>query len=278
MKANKRQSIKGKWSVVVLGAALLLVALLVGVMVAYNKLRDLYLEQCVITDVTRQVEVNSGKMVKGSLVAEEFGLRNGANLGLIDYDEKRRAIMKKIPNIRSILVTRHLPDRVTIQVEERRPEVRMNVVGSRKDTVRVADADGVVFRCQRETAMLPVIREHREKATVIGGELKGRSLAALRLIEVAKAGDAVEGAGVKLGILEVDASHPDYLQATLSDYSQAKVAWEGMDQPTESNQKNLEERLKMLRDALNVAAGTGIRVWNVTLDDRVFADRKEPIP
>lgn len=277
MKANKRQSVRGKWSVVVFCAAVMLACLLIGVMVAYNKLRDLYLEQCVIVDVTRQVKISSGKMVKASLVAEEFGLRNGANLGLIDYDEKRRAILKKIPNIRSIKVTRHLPDKVTIEVEERRPEVRMNVVGQRKETVRVADADGMVFRCQRDTAMLPIVREHREKVTGIGSELKGRSLAALRLLEVAKAGDAAEGVSVKLGILEVDVSKPDYLLATLGDYSNAKIAWDGMDQPTEANQVNLEKRLKMLRDTLKVASRTGIRVWNATLDDRVFADRKEPL-
>ena len=277
MKANKRQSIKGKWSIVAFCAVVVLMALFVGVMMAYNKLRDLYLEQCVIVDVTRQVEISSGKMVKGDIIAEEFGLRNGANLGMIDYDEKRKAILKKIPNIRSIVVTRHLPDRVTIQVEERRPVVRMNVVGARKETVRVADTDGMVFRCQRNTGLLPIVREHREKVTAIGSELKGRSLAGLRLWEVAHEGDAA-AVGVKLGILEVDASHPDYLVATLGDYSQAKIAWEGMDQPTESNRKNLEMRLKMLREALGAAKGLNVRVWNVTLDNRVYADKREILP
>ena len=278
MKANKRQSIKGKWSIVAFCAVVMMVALFVGVMMAYNKLRDLYLEQCVIVDVTRQVEISSGKMVKSDIIAEEFGLRNGANLGMIDYDEKRKAILKKIPNIRSIVVTRHLPDRVTIQVEERRPVVRMNVVGARKETVRVADTDGMVFRCQRNTGLLPIVREHRERVTAIGSELKGRSLAALRLWEVAHEGDAAEGAGVKLGILEVDASYPDYLVATLGDYSQAKIAWEGMDQPTESNRKNLERRLKMLREALGAAKGLNVRVWNVTFDNRVYADKREILP
>ncbi len=277
MKANKRQSIKGKWSIVAFCAVVVMVALFVGVMVAYNKLRDLYLEQCVIVDVTRQVEISSGKMVKGDIIAEEFGLRNGANLGLIDYDEKRKAILKKIPNIRSIVVTRHLPDRVTIQVEERRPVVRMNVVGARKETVRVADTDGMVFRCQRNTGLLPIVREAREKVTSIGSELKGRSLAALRLWEVAHEGDAA-AMGAKLGILEVDASQRDYLVATLGDYSQAKIAWEGMDQPTESNRKNLEMRLKMLREALAAAKGLNVRVWNVTLDNRVYADKRELLP
>ncbi len=277
MKANKRQSIKGKWSIVAFCAVVVMVALFVGVMVAYNKLRDLYLEQCVIVDVTRQVEISSGKMVKGDIIAEEFGLRNGANLGLIDYDEKRKAILKKIPNIRSIVVTRHLPDRVTIQVEERRPVVRMNVVGARKETVRVADTDGMVFRCQRNTGLLAIVREAREKVTPIGSELKGRSLAALRLWEVAHEGDAT-ATGVKLGILEVDVSQRDYLVATLGDYSQAKIAWEGMDQPTESNRKNLEVRLKMLREALAAAKGLNVRVWNVTLDNRVYADKRELLP
>ncbi len=278
MKANKRQSIKGKWSVIVICAAVLLAGLFIGAMVAYNKLRELYLEQCVIVDVAAQVRINSGKMVKAGVVAEEFGLRDGANLGMIDYDEKRRAILKKIPNIRSIQVTRHLPDKVTIRVEERRPEARINVVGVRKETVRVADSDGMVFRWQRDTAMLPVILEARGKVTAIGNELTGRALAALRLLEVAKAGDDAAGVkDVKLGIWEVDASHPDYLCARMSDYSKLKIAWDGMDNPTESNLADLEKRLRRLRDSMKVATGVGIRVWNVTLEDRVFADRKEPL-
>lgn len=271
MKANKKRSIKGKWSILAFCALLVLAGLLVGVMVAYNKLRDLYLEQCVITDVTAQVSINSGKMVKADIVAEEFGLRNGANLGLIDYKKCRESILKKIPNIRAISVTRHLPDKVTIVVEERRPVVRVNIVGVKKETVKVADTEGMVFRCQRDTAMLPVVREVREKATGIGEKLSGRTLAALRLIEAASTGE-------KLTILEVDVSPRDYLRATLGDYSQAKISWEGMDQPTESNKKNLLAKLKMLREAVNSSVGAGTVVWNATLDDRIFADKKELLP
>jgi hypothetical protein len=69
--------------------AVLLVILALGAVFGYEKLRELYLEQCVITDMPSQVQISSGKMVHPSTIAEELGLRPGANLALIDFTAKR---------------------------------------------------------------------------------------------------------------------------------------------------------------------------------------------
>lgn len=272
MKANKIERKAGKRSVLAFLALILLAALLGGVAFAYTKLRDIYLEQCVITDATEQVAITSGKLVKADVIAGMFGLTNGANLARIDYGARREKCLREQPAIRSLSITRHLPDRIEISVVERTPEVRLNLVKSKNETGKVADADGIVFRSFRGTGTLPVIREAAEKATPPGKKLPERALAALRLIEVASDTEFAD-----LRILEVDATPPDYLVATFGNYARAKIAWEGMNNPTAANQKNLVERLRQLRDAMRTKAAIGIGVWNATMPNKVFADTKDKI-
>jgi len=271
MKANKVER-KRPRSVLALVAILFLAAATVGVTTAYAKLRELWIAQSVVTDVTAQATCTNGAMVKGDTVLDKFGVRNGANLALIDFDAKRQEILREIPNIREISVTRHLPNRVEIVVEERRPVVRMGVHGRNAVTGRVADTEGVVFTCRRGTGMLPTIREMDTAVTPVGQRLKGRNLAALRLVETASDKDFAA-----LGILDADITKQDFILATLGNYAQAKIAWDGMDEPTESNRPNLVSRLDQLLKAIKTNVGTDAKIWNATIPNRVFADIQEPL-
>lgn len=273
MKANKVERRRPK-SVIAICAILFLAVAAVGVTAAYAKLREIWVAQCVVTDVTAQATCNDGAMVKGGTVLDKFGIRNGANLALIDFDAKRREILRDIPNIRAISVTRRLPNRVEISVEERCPIVRLGVHGQKSVTGRVADAEGVVFTCRRGTSMLPTIREKPTAVTPVGQKLAGRNLAALRLVETAS--DARFSA---LGILDADVSKQDFIVATLGNYATLKVAWNGMDDPTESNRTNLVVRLDQIFKTVKNpdSAGAGAKVWNATIPNRVFADTQEPI-
>ena len=271
MKQNKIEQPGGRGLIMIL-AAVVVVALTVGLVISYGKLRDIWLEQCVIEDPTLQVSVGSGKMVKADVLAEEFGLRKGANLALIDFEKKRKEILKKIPNLRSIRISRKLPGRVTITAEERSPVARMNIHGRKSETGRVVDTDGVVFIWQRGTQMLPIIREAQAPGTAIGNTLTGRSLAALRLIESSQ-----EAGRSDLGVLEVDIFRPDYLVATLGNYARAKIAWEGMDDPAPSNRKNLDLQLDLLAKAIRSRIGENTLIWNATdtsTPSRIYADSK----
>lgn len=272
MKGNRIERKTGRRSVLTFLALVLLAAVLGGVAFAYTKLRDIYLEQCVVTDATEQVAITSGKLVKADVVAWMFGLTNGANLARIDYAARREECLRRHPAIRSLAITRRLPNRVEITVVERTPEVRLNLAKRKAETGRVADSDGVVFKSFRGTGTLPVIREAAAKATPPGKKLPERSLSALRLIEVASDAEFAD-----MRILEVDATHPDYLVATFGNYARAKIAWEGMDNPTAANQKNLVTRLRQLRDAMRTRAAIGIGIWNATMPNKIFADTKDKI-
>ena len=246
---------------------------MVGVFIAYEKLRKLWLEQCVITDKTTQVQVSSGKLVKADAVEAAFGLSNGANLALIDFAAKRKEVLEKYPAIRDISIERGLPNMVSISVVEREPVVRMNLRGQKADTGRVADTEGVVFQCRRGTGLLPIVREAQAPGTAVGKQLSGRTLAALRLIEICRIPELQE-----LGILEVDVSKQDFLCATLSDYSTAKIAWAGMDDPDAHTTADLIKTLKNLRNAIKSQVGQGVKTWNATSTDYIYADTKEKIP
>lgn len=253
-------------------AAGLLGALAVGTVMAYNSLRDIWLEQCVIRDLDRQVHVTSGHLVKADAVREAFGLRKGANLALIDFAAKREEALKKYPTIRTIAVSRQLPDGVTVTVSEREPFARMNFRNGRGETGRVSDIEGVVFPCRRGTGLLPVIREASAPGTQSGEQLTGRSLAALAVLRIGSDPDFSN-----LGILEVDASRPDYLTVTINpgargDYCRAKLAWEGMNLTTPASDAALKTTLRDLSRAVASGLQPSTRVWNATIPGTVSAD------
>ena len=260
------------YGLIIAGAVLGLGAIGVGVTVGYGKLRALYLEQCVITDMSAQVTIHAGTMVHPSNIAEQLGLKPGANLATIDFTRKRDELMRDIPNIRSVTISRGLPDKVTVSVEERTPVARMGIRGSRTPTGRVVDTEGMVFVWQRGTQTLPVIREPQPPGTPKGQRIRGRTLAALRLIEACREPEFLE-----LGVLEVDVSKPDFLVATLGNYSKAKILWDEMDEGTPASHADLVRKLRMLLQAIRTKLATDAVIWNATLPDTVTGDTQKKL-
>jgi len=258
MKENRRVIGRRKAILTALGL-IAVVAVVTGLAFGYSTLRALWLEQCVIVDMERQVSITAGKMVKADVLAELFGLKPGANLALIDFRERRAEALKRIPNIRSISVSRHLPDRVSIVTEERKPIARMSFRNWKKLTGRVVDADGIVFECIPGTSMLPTIRENGSPGTPRGHRVEGRALAALQLVEMCR-----EPEFQSLGLLEVSLEKPDYLTATLGTYSTAKIAWEDMPAETAAARASLRRQLTHLVQAINSRLGDGVVTWDAT--------------
>ena len=264
MKANKIEPGNRK---VVIGAVVLLAFLVGGLVFSYGKLKELYIEQCEIHDMAAQVSITSGKMVRPGTIAEVFGLKVGANLATINFAEKRADVLKTIPNLKDIRITRHLPDGISINAEERTPIAKMGIHGDRNITGRVVDAEGMVFDCMRGTQTLPTIREPQKPGTQRGNRLQGRSLAALKLIEAYREPDFVE-----FGILEVDTSKHDFLVVTLGNYSRVKILWDEMDETTPAARRDLEKRLTLLRSTIRSKVTPDAVIWNATIPGRIFAD------
>ena len=271
MKENKIER-SSRAGLVATAVIVLLVLLGLGAVVGYEKLRGLYLEQCVITDMASQVQITSGKMVHPSTIAEELGLRTGANLALIDFAAKREELLAKIPNLRRVRIERHLPDKVIVTAEERTPVARLGLKSKNVVTGRVVDTEGMVFLWQRGTQTLPTIREVTQQGTPRGQRITGRTLAALRLIEACGEPDFAE-----LGVLEVDVAKPDYLLATLGNYSRVKIVWEGMDEESPASRADLMRKLGLLRMAIRSRVASDAVIWNATMPDTVTGDTQKKL-
>lgn len=256
--------------VLVFTGLMVLVALAVGLCLGYGKLREIYLQQCVITDMSEQVTITSGKMVKADVIAENLGLRVGANTALIDFEAKRKAILQRIHTLRELTIRRKLPNKVFVTAEERTPIAKMGLHGRRQVTGRVVDPEGVVFICQRGTQLLPTIYEAKVPGTQPGQRLMDRAKAALLLIEICREPEFAE-----LNVLDVDTAKPDYLTMTLGNYSTVKITWEGMDNPVSTSNGDLRQRLKFLTQAIRTQLGTGSKTWNATMPNAIFADTQE---
>lgn len=261
----KKQSGR-RTAVLVVVALVLLGAVIGGIACGVNSLRDIYHEQCRIDNMDDDVEIITGKMVHPDIVTMFFGLTNGANLAAINFENLRTDMLEKIPNIRALTITRRLPNHVTIELAEREPVARLAGVSG-----RVVDEEGVIFTFSRNIATLPVIRDRDPDAdTEPGARLSGHTAAALRLVSAA-AGHDYDA----LRIQEVDASKPDYLLLTLGDYSQAKFAWERMDEDDAAARRALRSQLLNLNMAIATRIGEGTRIWNATVPGRVFANNPD---
>ena len=246
-------------AVVVAGLAALALAVW-GAQVAYGRMRDVYIQQCCITDAGEQVEIVTGKIIPARLIVNHFGLTNGVNLAEVPFAVLRERLLKDTPNLRDVKIARRLPNFVRVEVTERVPVVRVIGSGANASPNNAADREGVVFWYpRRDTALLPVVREAKKNTSAPGERLTGMALAALQLLE-----ESTDPAFSALKIQEVDTFKPDYLFATLGDSSRAKIAWEDMEKPTKASRASLRRQLKRLSDAIksNLAAGT--KLWNAT--------------
>ncbi len=252
---------------VAIGVLLVIAAALVtGLALGFGALREIWQEQCRITDPELDVVITNNKdqdeqrrMVQPEIITFHFGLTNGANLATVPFADLREKLLGRIPNVRDLKIERRLPNRVMIEVIERDPVVRVAPLKGKADTGLVADAEGIVFPFYGNVSALPIVREASKPGTQPGKRLTGMSAAALRLLEAATALDL---AG--FSVQEVDTSHTDYLLATLSDYSRAKIAWERMGEDSRAAHTSLTNQLTCLARAIGARLITQPTLWNAT--------------
>ncbi len=271
MRKNENRKTKPRRGLVGIIGVSILLGMCVGIYFIYQKLHTLWIEQCELTNVAQQVSIQTGDYVKRDTILLLFGLKKGANLAQINFRQKHREALENVPNIRELKIQRHLPNRVSIIVEEREPIARMNTLGAKKISGRVVDAEGIVFERQANTSLLPIIYEG-PSFTKKGKALSGRTRAALELIKLCQTREFIS-----LGVLSVDTTHKDHLIATLGNYSHAKIAWPDMDDPPQAETTVvLSNLLAKLKKAIQTG-GSAVKIWTVTHPTRITGDTKEPI-
>lgn len=273
MKKKIKSSSKGRF-----GKRLLAVAaiglILMGLYWGFQRLNDLWTAPCYITNAAEQIVLEGTEYVPGDSILSICGLTNGVNLAECarQFEDMRKRVLERIPNLRDITLTRHYPNHLLIKVSERKPVARLKTRTKPRRIGYVVDEDGVVFLRIPNTQMLPEIWE--ATPTPKGKTLEGRSAAALDLVMACRDRELE-----KLGLSAVDATSPDYLLISFGESrtDRAKVDWEGRGQPTEKARKALRQTLKYLKQAVDTRLGERAVMWNATIPNRIFADTKEPI-
>jgi hypothetical protein len=241
-------------------AALLAAIAATGFAYVYGALAGIWYEQCRVTDKELDVVITTGnKMVYPDAITLHFGLTNGANLATIPFASLRAKFLERIPNVRNIKIERRMPNRVTIDVEEREPIARIAPRSGAAAPGRVADADGVVFWYNANTALLPIVREAVSTPTLPGKRLSGSAAAALRLVRAASQPELAS-----LRVQEIETHHPDYLLVTFGNYDRAKIAWDHMHEDTRLSRESLHSQLTKLSQVIATRLTPQATIWLAT--------------
>jgi hypothetical protein len=150
------------------------------------------------------------------LVIEKAGIQEGDNLFARDV-KQIRADLLAVPAVRTVEVTRRLPDRIDISLTVREPAARAGLEGGFSYLV---DLEGMVFGRSSQHRHLPLLRGVDPATLQFGQSLLNEAtrpaFEALRMIESRGWQDI-------LPVRMITVGHPDYLDLDLSRPAGTKI-------------------------------------------------------
>lgn len=207
----------------------------------------------------------SPALVRDLLAAGSGGNRVMIGMPLFGFDMEgtRREFLLRALNIKSLRMTRLLPDKLVVRMVERRPIMRIEPGGL------VVDDEGVIFPRYVSVSGLPLLTGvDGIHACSQGSSLTGMARAAVFLIA------CLEKKPFQLPVIMIDAAMPDYLMLTLIDQKQVTIAWDGMLETrggSPEGMRDLQMKLSELSRAMNTPSGRSRRFWNATVKGRFTA-------
>ncbi len=209
--------------------------------------------------VLRRIDVTAGDTITRDRVCEYLKLREGMPLFSLDMAKRRQEFLRDAATIRSLTLARILPDQLSITVIEREPLARL----ARRPMG--VDSAGFVFVRYAGIETLPCISGYPAGLVLPGARVEGLALAALELFEVMKNNT------LPLQIVDVDVSHEDYLDCTMSDQRRVKLAWKRMGDNDARSNRFLLAQLRGLAAAMNSGRGQDRGNWDATIQGRAYA-------
>ena len=241
----------------------------------YNKGISVRNSQSTVADEATQIEIKASPHFPEANVRALFNLTNGCNLAEINFNKCRSDALQKYPLFNNIKITKHLPDKVTIAVEERKPIARINFEASNDRNRRVSwlvvDSEGIVFNFPlRDSNTLPIIKESKH-STGKGQKVSGRTQLALRLIELCSSKDIKN-----IHLTEVDISNSIYLIAKTREYNKIELLWDYVCEKGEHDTGNMVDAIRKISSIINADLKTGhYQTFIVTDRDRVTVSPNE---
>jgi len=210
--------------------------------------------------VIRDLDIRGGALISETLIREYTQIEEGRNLFDVDIDQVRRDFLARAPSVRSMEISRRLPDCLRIRIDERTPLARFGWKGP-----LVIDRDGVVFAFNGRSDHLPVVANYRGDDARPGARPDGLCRAALEVLEVL---DDMPPLGLDIEAVEVD--HRDYLMLRLRDRKAAKLAWKEMGAGTRASRRHLLRKIGRLVNVLSSEEGRRRSLLDATLEGRIY--------
>lgn len=212
----------------------------------------------------RRLVINEGTVVTGSLLREWTQLAEGMNLFSFSSRRLRRSVMSRAANIRSLEITRRLPDSLEITVAERVPLARLGRRGA-----FVCDREGAVFSLGLRQKVLPQILSDAHRNLRPGSRLEaGMTLAALELIEVCDD----PRIGLDIESVRVDRETSLLVRGTFGGRSRTMdFSWPEMGKRSAASRRFLLEQLGAVLGTLRSPQGRTASALDATFNGRIVA-------
>lgn len=214
--------------------------------------------------ILRQVDVqNTGSLLSRDEILFHAGVGKGKNLFEIDL-KTLRSNLALLPEIKKVEVTRQLPDRLIIRVEERIPVARVTAQKGLEWETYAIDQDGFIMSPNKT----PVDGANEEMPLITGAKVSDLRVGSpVNSPEVFLALELIKRCEVStlnafLNIENIDVSRSHMLVVSTSDGMRVKVGLEFMDQ-----------NLRRLEYILNDARQRGLSVATADLT----VDRDVPV-
>lgn len=210
----------------------------------------------------RHVEVVSGNLITPELVREYLRIEDGMNLFALDVKRARMDFLQRCPGVRSMEISRVLPDTLRIVITERQPLARLAGRGR-----FVVDAEGVVFRVPVDTGRLPLVTGHSGQRFRAGDRVGSDIGRALLFLDVCE--DPL--CGIEVDSVRVD--RPGYLIVYTGQRHTVRrihLNWEGMQESSSISETNLRYRLKWVAKALNSEKSRDLAFLDATYEGRIY--------
>lgn len=197
----------------------------------------------------QHLEISSDGTLTEDLIREYTGLREGANLFAVTFDDIKQNL-GAVPDIESVYIERKLPNALIVNVKERVPVAQ--ITGANKSNYPyLVDRYGYVIRYRRSAATLPLIKGIDEELR-LGRKVEHRDIEnALKIIALC---DSSNYRHSYIRIESMDVKYSDFIDMRLQGGIRVRMP-----------RFSFETKLQNLATIIKIAIGQGRRVKDVDL-------------
>lgn len=212
-----------------------------------------------------KLDIKSGEVITEDLIREYTNIKEGMNLFGFDIGEVRDNFMRGVHNVKTMEISRRMPDTIKIEVMERTPLARIG----KNENLMIDDAGFVFALPGRRQRNEPLITGYRGPTLKPGDMVQGLARDAMWMLDACqKTGIDNEVAIVGIDVRGEFSGRDDAIRLHLADGTKVDFWWRRQEYKGLSPSDDLRERLLFLRAVLRRAkrAGASGQIVDLTLD------------